>query len=453
MANLKLNGVELHVGFDDVDSPRGGCTTDLVSEIAIKWSKRGVKFIDYPNLVRLNPAIPWKTRGNGALSLRVLAESYELAKDMCSEAISISEDYVAEFTHLKRSPHVVCFIGHVPGELESMGEKAVRDVVLIDEALSIVEKHLPKVITWSNSSNRRGLIGALAAVGNRLTKDHTYELIAYRSRDYWGTPRLIDPVSVFKMDEETGGLTFLNVDKEANRILIAPHGPDPILFGIRGEEPSALIKALSIVKTGEPIAKWIIFRTNQATDEHLKRVRNLCEAYAYTGVIAVGRVSRDPRIIAGGHVILTIADECGEVDAAAYEPTEDFRGIVKELKPGDVVEVYGVVRPPSSIHGKTINLEKIRVIKLAEVLRQLNPICPKCGRRMTSSGKGKGFKCTYCGYRDPTASKVVVIEKRRVAEGWYQPPPRAFKHLMKPLERFGREKSGWSGVMIEKWHS
>lgn len=453
MADLKLDGVELHIGFDDVDSPRGGCTTDLVSEIAINWSKRGVKFIDYPNLVRLNPAIPWKTRGNGALSLRVLVESYELAKEMCSEAISITEGYVAEFTHPKRSPHVVCFTGQIPRELEAIGEKAVKDVVLVDEALSIVERHSSKIIVWSSNSNRRGLIGALAAVGNKLAKDHTYELIAYRSRNYWGMPRLIDPVSVFKMDEETKGLTFLNVDKEANRILIAPHGSDPILFGIRGEEPSALIKALSIVKTGEPIVKWIIFRTNQATDEHLRRVKNLCEVYAYTGVIALGRVSRNPRIIAGGHVILTIADECGEIDAAAYEPTGGFRNIVKELKPGDVVEVYGVVRPPSGTHGKTINLEKIRIIKLAEALKYLNPVCPKCGRRMTSSGKGKGFKCTYCKYKDPTASKVIVIEERRVTEGWYQPPPRAFKHLMKPLERFGREKSSWSGVMIEKWHS
>ncbi len=453
MAGLKLSGVELHIGFDDVDSPRGGCTTDLASEIAINWSKRGVKFIDYPNLVRLNPAIPWKTRGNGALSLRVLAESYELAKEMCSEVISIAESYVAEFAHPKRSPHVACFIGRVPGELEAMGERAVKDVVLIDEALSIVEKYLPKIITWSNSSSKRGLIGALAAVGNKLTKDHTYELIAYRSRDYWGAPRLIDPVSVFKMDEETRGMTFLNVDREANRVLIAPHGPDPILFGIRGEEPGALIKALNVIETGEPIAKWIIFRTNQATDEHLRRVKNLCEAYAYTGVIALGKISRSPRTIAGGHVILAIADECGEIDVAAYEPTGSFRSIVKELRPGDVVEVYGVVRPPSSTHGRTINLEKIRIIKLSEAVKYLNPVCPKCGRRMTSSGRGKGFKCAHCGYKDPAASKIAVVEKRSVAEGWHQPPPRAFKHLMKPLERFGREKNSWSGVMIEKWHS
>jgi tRNA(Ile2)-agmatinylcytidine synthase len=31
----------------------------------------GAEFIDYPNLIRLNPNAPWKTRGNGAVSLRI----------------------------------------------------------------------------------------------------------------------------------------------------------------------------------------------------------------------------------------------------------------------------------------------------------------------------------------------------------------------------------------------
>ena len=34
-------------------------------------------FIDYPLLVRLNPNIPWKTRGNAAVCLRVISEQPE----------------------------------------------------------------------------------------------------------------------------------------------------------------------------------------------------------------------------------------------------------------------------------------------------------------------------------------------------------------------------------------
>ena len=59
---------------------------------------------------------------------------------------------------------------------------------------------------------------------------------------------------------------------------------------------------------------------------------------------------------------------------------------------------------------------------------------------MKSMGKGKGYKCPKCKYRDPFARKVPKEIPRELSIGWYQPPPRSFKHLMKPLERFGKEK-------------
>ncbi|MDH5495599.1 MAG: DNA-binding protein, partial [Candidatus Bathyarchaeota archaeon] len=62
--------VVLHIGFDDTDSPRGGCTTYIAALLVEKLQKLGATFNDYPNLIRLNPNVPWKTRGNGALCLR-----------------------------------------------------------------------------------------------------------------------------------------------------------------------------------------------------------------------------------------------------------------------------------------------------------------------------------------------------------------------------------------------
>jgi len=55
--------------MDDTDSTKGMCTTYLTSEIMAEFSE--VDMIGYPRLVRLNPNIPWKTRGNGAISLRL----------------------------------------------------------------------------------------------------------------------------------------------------------------------------------------------------------------------------------------------------------------------------------------------------------------------------------------------------------------------------------------------
>ena len=63
--------VTLHIGIDDTDSPRGGCTTYIAALLVEKLSNMGATFIDYPNLIRLNPNVPWKTRGNGALCLRI----------------------------------------------------------------------------------------------------------------------------------------------------------------------------------------------------------------------------------------------------------------------------------------------------------------------------------------------------------------------------------------------
>lgn len=57
----------MFVAADDTDSLRGNCTTFLASEIIRAVTEEGWDLIGCPRLVRLNPAIPWKTRGNGAL--------------------------------------------------------------------------------------------------------------------------------------------------------------------------------------------------------------------------------------------------------------------------------------------------------------------------------------------------------------------------------------------------
>src|SRR2546426_11282821 len=59
----------MYLGVDDTDSLRGMCTTYLATELVRALS--GWDLIGYPRLVRLSPNIPWKTRGNGAICLRL----------------------------------------------------------------------------------------------------------------------------------------------------------------------------------------------------------------------------------------------------------------------------------------------------------------------------------------------------------------------------------------------
>jgi tRNA(Ile2)-agmatinylcytidine synthase len=45
----------MHIGLDDTDSVRGGCTTYIAALLAVELERLGAVFLDYPLLVRLNP--------------------------------------------------------------------------------------------------------------------------------------------------------------------------------------------------------------------------------------------------------------------------------------------------------------------------------------------------------------------------------------------------------------
>ncbi|HXX05967.1 MAG TPA: DNA-binding protein, partial [Candidatus Bathyarchaeia archaeon] len=70
----------LHIGFDDTDSAKGMCTTFLAYKIVEYLKREKVKFLDYPYLIRFNPNIPWKTRGNGAVALKISTTKPNLIK-------------------------------------------------------------------------------------------------------------------------------------------------------------------------------------------------------------------------------------------------------------------------------------------------------------------------------------------------------------------------------------
>ncbi|HUW86389.1 MAG TPA: tRNA(Ile2) 2-agmatinylcytidine synthetase, partial [Methanoregula sp.] len=58
------------IGIDDTDSPEGMCTTYLGAVLARRLIREGMR-IREARLVRLNPNVTWKTRGNAAIALHV----------------------------------------------------------------------------------------------------------------------------------------------------------------------------------------------------------------------------------------------------------------------------------------------------------------------------------------------------------------------------------------------
>ncbi|MCW4020172.1 MAG: tRNA(Ile)(2)-agmatinylcytidine synthase [Candidatus Bathyarchaeota archaeon] len=431
--------MNLHIGFDDTDSPRTGCTTYVAALLVEKMRKLGASFIDYPGLIRLNPNVPWKTRGNGALCLRILCEEHllEEAKETVIEAV---EEH-ADLSCGRTDPGVVFLTGEVPSEIEAFAQKTISGLVRKNEALGLIKKVKAEAVGFKKG---RGIIGGLAAIGERLKGDHTYEFIAYRKPENRGTLRRVDASSVIWMDRQMGRLTFNNVDSETGRILITPRGPDPILYGIRGETAKVVKHGHELVLSDEPIERWVVFRTNQGTDAHLKRAVSISEVKPYNPVIIRGEVVEKPRVIQGGHVIFQIKDGTSRVDCAAYEPTGNLRDVAGMLMTGDLIEVHGGVRTASSRNPVTVNLEKIRVMKLAPLLVLKNPACPVCGKRTKSMGKGQGFECRKCGYHGPNLKKTVLETERPIKPGLYVTSPRSQRHLTKPLKRYGLEKTGWS---------
>jgi tRNA(Ile2)-agmatinylcytidine synthase len=440
----------MHMGFDDTDSTRKGCTTYIAASLVEKLEKLGAKFIDYPNLIRLNPNVPWKTRGNGALCMRILYDENveEKIKSTVIATVEKNSDLESKGTH----PGIVFFKhSKIPKEVRAFARNAITGIVTLKQAMRLLRKFEAEAVGFKKG---QGMIGALAAVGETLQGDHTYEIIAYRTPENYGLKRLVDLASVFEMEKATAPYTFNNVDLEKRRVIITPRGPDPILFGIRGESPEIVKKAFGIVKPLEPVERWVIFRTNHGTDAHLKLVENLSEIKPYHPVIARGTVSANPKIVPVRHVIFPTKDESGQADCAAYEPTGALRKVVRNLIVGDYVEVYGGVRKPSADKHLTINLEKIRLLKLTPKITLQNPFCPKCGRRLKSMGTNKGFRCDKCGSRHTDIQKIELKLKRDVRRGLYITSTRSQRHLTKPFRRYGMEKR-YARVekLIDEWHS
>lgn len=409
------------IGLDDTDSKEGMCTTYLAAVLIEKLSAFG-NIEGYPLLVRLNPNIIYKTRGNAALAIPIELKRSEDAEIVRKMVIDIVQE-MAVFSAENTNPGVV-FIEEASEDMKKdlaiFSLRAVQDVLEICEAEELLGRY---GISNKGFKNGRGLIGALAAAGFCLTglPDITYEFIAYREKKRWGTPRMIDKDSVWTAAEQPD--TWDTVDKENRRIVFAPHSPDPILFGIRGKSEIAVRWAFSFIKS-EPVERYVVYMTNQNTDMHLLTAK-ISEVLDLRSYILEGTVSKPPKTIVGGHVIFEMEDGFASIECAAFEPTKGFRSIIRELRAGDDVTVYG------SVKDGTLNLEKLKIRGLnRNELR--NPLC--CGKRMKSMGHGQEFRCEKCGAK--TKEQVIESINRNISTGFYEVPPSARRHLSKPLVRF-----------------
>lgn len=414
----------LNIGFDDTDSPKGMCTTYLAYKLVNSLKQDNVKFLDYPRLIRFNPNIPWKTRGNGAVSLKIETKNPDKVK---SKVIK----FVTKFSDLKNgaNPGIVFYENSfIPQEFTELSKKALWSLISRRQIKKFISKYN---LQSFHIGNGQGLVGALGAIGYRFD-DHTFELLSYRKQSQFGKKRNIVPSSVKQMQEKTYPKTFNSFDTKKKKIIFAPHGPDPVFFGIRGEDADLLLDASKMIQTKEKPVGHLIFKSNQGTGDHLQNELDIDSIKPYSSGVIVGVVSGEPKIEQGGHIKFVISKNGSQLTCFVYKPT-GITNYAAQLIKGDQIRVGGGIRRSSPKHGRVLNVEFFEVLKLQKKAILTNPTCSKCNKKMKSKGRNQGFECIRCGRK--AAKKVTQVLPRKIKNQLYIPQTSAHRHLTRPQQR------------------
>ncbi|MFQ5440226.1 MAG: DUF1743 domain-containing protein [Nitrosopumilaceae archaeon] len=436
-------GSTLHIGFDDTDSPKGMCTTFLAFKIVDYLRKENSEFLDFPRLIRFNPNIPWKTRGNGAVSLKIKTKNPAKIKNKIKTLVSKYSD-----TKNGANPGLVFYENkEIPSSFAEFSEMALWQ---------LIHRHQAKKFASENNletffiGNGQGLIGAIGAIGYQFI-DHTLELLSYRKSNKFGKERKLSSQSVKNMQVKTFPNTFNSFDEKKNKVLIMPHGPDPVFYGVRGEQVDSLLRATKILEPEEKLAGHMIFKSNQGTNDHLKNTFTKSTLKPYASGIITGIVLCEPTMEKGGHVFFSIDCNGHELPCAAYKKT-GITSIALGLIKGDKIHVGGGIRKASKTHPRILNLEFIDIIKLEKKIVKSNPKCKICKKSMKSKGQNQGYRCVKCGKNSKNKTQYEI--PRKIQKQLYIPEVSAHRHLSRPITRLGKinkkkrfnDSSSWFSV-------
>ena len=152
----------------------------------------------------------------------------------------------------------------------------------------------------------------------------------------------------------------------------------------------------------------IVFRTNQATDDHL--ADDKIDVVTKTSILKRGTV---------------VIETNNNGKLLAFAESGKIKHLSQWLEKGDKIEFNGLKSPDGSIH-----LEKIRV--LIATPKRKRPLCHDCQVTMKSMGKNQLVRCPKC--RRISQTLWLEIERIPPSKDWLQPPIDARRHLSKPLD-------------------
>ena len=388
--------------MDDTDSLQGGCTTEVLFQL-LEQLPEHVEVL-HTRLVRLWPFAQQRTRGNAAVAAELKTENttalLEFLNDFWMRSILPLKGEVQPSEHSERPQYP-----SDPGMVWFEDVKPDAEFYRKGLTTEIYEKDLP---TATKSWGGHGKIGATLAV-HWPAKRSTYEAIAWRVSENNGKRRL-DKEAIKFIDEMDG--TFLCRDQRSGSSMVAPRGKSPVLFGVRAWNKQAAEEALQRLITGadtEAVAGWMVFETNQATNDHLET--------------ATEATIEEIEILKGGHTLLHSSED----RFLAFKETGEISSTCQRLQPGDVIRCKGMRAPDESIHVEFMQIRHL-------VPERRRPLCPTCSKALTSMGKNQGLRCKKCGLKvkDAWEETQRTLPKNR----WIQPPPSSRRHLAKPLDEF-----------------
>ena len=308
------------VALDDTDARETGMCTTYVGAVLGDRLRRVGYAVERFLLVRCNPAVEFKTRGNAAVALHVeradatdepgpradgftqfdrtgggsagprstgRSSTFQADREqgatadieeadfeeLLEELVDIGRETIASLaaTDEPRTNPGLVVAPEAPPATSAVAQfatRAIRDHLTIDDAVELADERGYRTAHWGNG---RGRIGALAAIGAwHAHDDWTYERIAYRESSRWGTDRTVEESSVFEAAREHYPAVWDTVDRTAGDVVCVPHTPGPVLFGIRGDDPAS-VEAVASAIDAEPVDGSVTFVTNQGTDAHVTR--------------------------------------------------------------------------------------------------------------------------------------------------------------------------------------
>lgn len=423
---------DLYIGVDDTDGPDGMCTTYLMTRIV---EENTDLLAGYPRLVRLNPNVPFRTRGNGALSIKagtgrhkltvgyvgdreIRTSAFEHDVDVPEGSANEMWNLVQELSAKSENTNPGLVIGN-PDAHGKFYSRAVTRILPLKESISYVRKQSVDVRMHGSG---RGIIGAFASI-SWPSEHSTYEVIAYSFPHAFKISKS-DMLEIASY-AESFDFTFNSMDYRNAHASIFPNPRTPVIYGIRGTDPDKLLQLASDINERFSLEaeRFFVFRSNQGTDDHIMQYTGkLTEMCSYR---IRGRVSKYPRAIRGGHYFSEIISNGKNIGIAAFEPTKEFRTVFSSLIPGDDVEIYG------SYLGGILNTEKLKVHSLASSFSRMVPYCPECGKLMRTEG-AFSFECRKCG--NTSHIPRYIRNKRTIKPDFYEVPVCARRHLSSPVE-------------------